>query len=230
MAAARKRIAWHNGSWADKGYGVWALKSRDGGLASPGRLLGWCGFAAPDLEGHDPEILYGLSRAFWGRGLAREAAETAIAWLFGHTQAPGLSALIFGRLNPGSLKVTGKLGMTLRGTMPFKDFMADEALALEVLDYEIWRLGEGPCDDPAALVFQAPYKAGQVVGAGFAEPAAAEAALCDAARSRGGLANAGPADRGRRVRAAFREGMAESHVDWYHLTRDAWAARFGKEP
>ncbi len=184
---------------------------------------------APEAEGHDPEFLYGLARAFWGQGLASEAAEAAIAWLFWHTQAPGLSALIFGRLNPGSLKVTEKLGMTLRGTMSFKDFMADEALALEVLDYEIWRLREGPCDDPGALVFQAPYKAGQVVGAGFAEPAAAEAALCDAARSRGGLANAGPADLGRRVRAAFREGMAESHVDWYHLTREAWTARHGKE-
>jgi hypothetical protein len=191
-------------------------------------LLGWCGFTAPETEGHDPEILYGLARAFWGRGLAREAAEVAMAWLFGHTGAAGLSALIFGRLNPGSLKVTEKLGMTLRGTMPFKDFMADEALAREVLDYEIWRLREGPCDDLEALVFQAPYKAGQVVGAGFAEPAAAEAALCDAARGRDGFAITDPADLTHRVRAAFGQGMAESHVDWYHLTREAWTARSGK--
>ncbi len=51
---------------------------------------------APEAEGHDPEFLYGLARAFWGQGLASEAA---VAWLFGHTQAPGLSALIFGRLS-----------------------------------------------------------------------------------------------------------------------------------
>ncbi len=54
---------------------------------------------APEAEGHDPEILYGLAREFWGQGLASEAAEAAITWLFGHTQAPGLSALIFGRLS-----------------------------------------------------------------------------------------------------------------------------------
>ncbi len=99
MAAARKRIAWHNGSWADKGYGVWALKPRGGGFAPPGRLLGWCGFTAPEAEGHDPEIRYGLAHDFCGQGLAREAAEAAITWLFRHTQAPGLSALIFGRLS-----------------------------------------------------------------------------------------------------------------------------------
>jgi len=69
-----------------------------------GRLLGWCGFAAPEAEGHDPEILYGLARAFWGQGLASEAA---IAWLFWHTQAPGLSALIFGRLNARNDRCTG---------------------------------------------------------------------------------------------------------------------------
>ncbi len=51
---------------------------------------------APEAEGHDPEIRYGLAHDFCGQGLAREAA---ITWLFGHTQAPGLSALIFGRLS-----------------------------------------------------------------------------------------------------------------------------------
>lgn len=54
LASARHRIGWHNRSWDEHGYGVWAIKARSG------ELLGWCGFAVPDIGG-DPEILYGLA-------------------------------------------------------------------------------------------------------------------------------------------------------------------------
>ena len=146
-ACARHRIAWHNGAWDTRGYGVWALRAKDLPAKQAERLIGWCGFTEPDV-GEDPEILYGLARDCWGRGLASEAAAASIDWLFAHTKAGDVSALIMARLNPGSLKVTERLGFTRRGTMSFADFLPDPVLAEDVLDYEIWRLGIGETLDP----------------------------------------------------------------------------------
>jgi RimJ/RimL family protein N-acetyltransferase len=212
-ASAKHRIGWHNGSWGERGYGVWAVRQRTDGV-----LIGWCGFTAPDI-GEDPEILYGLAPHCWGKGLAQEMVRAAIDWLFASTPHQGVSAVIFGRLNPVSAAIAGKLGMTKRGTMAMKDFLPDLALARDVLEYEIWRLGHGRTRDAEALLFQAPYKGGQIASLGLADLAAVEQLFCDAARGRAEFASF---ERGRteqRVRDAFRQGVSEPWLDWYHLER-----------
>ena len=215
-ASAKHRIGWHNASWSERGYGVWAVRSDDA-------LIGWCGFAAPDI-GEDPEILYGLTPQCWGRGLAQEMVRAAIDWLFAETASAGVSAVIFGRLNPVSAAIAGKLGMTKRGTMAMKDFLPDMALARDVLEYEIWRLGHGSTRDADALLFQAPYKGGQIASLGIADPVAVEQLFCDAARDRSEFASFDRAQTERRVRDAFRQGVAEPFLDWYHLERNDWRA------
>ena len=221
LASAQFRIAWHNKAWHEHGYGVWAIRARNDEVAPKGALLGWCGFAEPDI-GEDPEILYGLAPAYWGHGLAQEAVRAAIGWLFTQTPCSGVSAIIFGRLNPISIAIAQKLGMTRRGTMSMEEFLPDLALARDVLDYEIWRLAEGRCLDSEALLFQAPYKGGQIATLGLAEPGSIEQEFLDAARARGDYATIGPLELDRRVRDAFRLGMGEPHLDWYHLPRSAW--------
>jgi RimJ/RimL family protein N-acetyltransferase len=213
-ASAAARIKWHNRSWQAHGYGVWAVKDGD-------QLAGWCGFAPPDI-GEDPEILYGLAPSYWGRGLAQEAARAAIDWLLAETRHGGVSAVVFGRLNPISVAIVCKLGMTRRGTMSIPDFLPDRDLAADVLDYEIWRLASGRSRDLEALVFEAPFKGGQIATLNIREPASVEQAFRDAARSRDDFAAMGRADLDRRVHEAFRQGMAEPHLDWYHLDRKDW--------
>ena len=221
LASARARIARHNAVWDSHGYGVWALRARDGGRG----IIGWCGFVEPYVPSEGPEILYGLARDCWGQGLGSEAARAAIDWLFGETRYPDVSALIFGRLNPGSVGIAEKLGMTPRGSFPFAKFLPEKALAQAVLDYEIWRLREGDCLEPETLLFQAPYKAGQIVGTGVQEPDAIERALQDAALARQGFAGEAPVSLRGRVAEAFRQGLKETHVDWYSVTREAWHER-----
>ncbi len=221
LASAEQRIAWHNKTWPDHGYGVWAVKARDETIAPRGALLGWCGFAEPDI-GQDPEILYGLAPPYWGQGLTQEAARAAIDWLFAETPCSGVSAVIFGRLNPASVAIAQKFGMTLRGTMPMSDFMSHLALAKDVLDYEIWRLAEGRCLDAEALLLQAPYKGGQIASLGFAEPAGVEQAFCEAAQARGDYVAIERPELDQRIRDAFRQGMAAPDLDRYHLPRVAW--------
>lgn len=221
LASAAARISRHNKTWAEQGYGVWAVKARDDSAAPRGGLLGWCGFAEPDV-GADPEILYGYAPDAWGRGLAQEAARAAIDWLFAATSHGGVSAIIFRRLNPVSVAIAGKFGMKHRGTMSMADFLPDRVLAEDVLDYEIWRLGHGRTRDLDALLFQAPYKGGQIATLGLRDTAAVEQAFCDAGRQRHGYAGIERAELDRRVRQAFQQGMAEPNLDWYHIPRADW--------
>lgn len=215
-ASAKHRIAWHNGSWSERGYGVWAVRAH-----SDDALIGWCGFGAPDI-GDDPEILYGLAPQHWGKGLAQEMVRPSISWLFEETPHRGVSAVIFGRLNPVSAAIAGKLGMTKRGTMAMKNFLPDLALARDVLEYEIWRLGHGCTRDAEALLFQAPYKGGQIASLKLADLVAVEQLFCDAARGRADFASLDRAQIERRVRDAFRQGVSEPWLDWYHLERAGW--------
>ena len=221
LASAKKRIDWHNGSWADKGYGVWALRSKGPGGRPIPQVIGWCGFAPPDLPDHDPEVLYGLSRDHWGQGLATEAARAAIDWLFRNTDYGAVAAVILGRLNPASGRTAEKLGMTLEGTMSMEDFLSTPSLARDVLDYEIWRLRDGDCLDPEALLFQAPYKAGQIASLELTDPAEVKAALCEAARARSDFNSLSTEELEQRVRQAFEEGRSEARMDVYQLARSA---------
>ena len=220
-ASAAHRIGWHNAAWDERGHGVWAVQAGSGAAAPAGTLLGWCGFAAPDI-GDDPEILYGLAPHCWGRGLAQEAARAAIDWLFAETRHDGVSALVFSRINKASVAVMAKLGMAKRGTIAMPQFMRDLEFARDVLDYEIWRLGHGRTRDADALLFQAPYKGGQFASLKLADPAEVERSFRDAARGRPEYASIAREDLDRRVCDAFRQGLAEPYLDWYHLARKDW--------
>ena len=112
--------------------------------------------------------------------------------------------------------------MTRRGTMAFADFLPDQDLARDVLDYDIWRLREGACLDPESLLFQAPYKAGQIVTLGVADSDKTKTALCTAATARPDFASTDHEGVRRKVRAAFAQGQEETTMEWYHLTKAAW--------
>jgi RimJ/RimL family protein N-acetyltransferase len=74
------RLLRYAGSWALLGYGFWLVQDR-----ATGAFVGEVGFhelkrdTLPSFAG-TPEIGWGLSPAFQGRGLAREAVEAALAW------------------------------------------------------------------------------------------------------------------------------------------------------
>ncbi len=222
--AAAARITRYATNWDEHGYGVWGIREADDTAASLGGLLGWCGFAAPH-HGDDPEILYGLGPASWGRGLATEAASAAIDWLFSAHPAAGVTAMVFGRINPASAAVLARLGLEPNGRTAMPDFLPDRAFAGTVLDYEIWRLGHGATRDPEALLFQAPYRGGQFTSLGIRESVATEKAFQDAARARADCADVDRATLDRRVAEAFRRGLAEPYLDCYRLDREGWRRR-----
>lgn len=224
LAAAKRRIGWYNDTWQQPGYGVWALRARDPELAPAERLLGWCGFIPPDDDAPDPEILYAIDRDFRGRGIAAEAAATAIDWLFRETEHTGVTAVIFSRLNPGSVAVVSKLGLSRRGRMDFSLFLSSSSLADEVAEYEIWRLAEGPADNLDTLVEQCAFRAGQLATVTSIESDQIMRSLSASLMMRG-ADEIDPAELARLqavLERAFEAGSAEAYMDCYHVSRERW--------
>jgi RimJ/RimL family protein N-acetyltransferase len=105
----REQIALSERDFREWGYGEFVLSLVDW----PGALIGFCGLRR--IHGsEDVELLYGLYRDFWGRGLATEAARAVLR--FGFEQV-GLEDIFAGADtdNLASLRVMERLGMAYDG-------------------------------------------------------------------------------------------------------------------
>jgi RimJ/RimL family protein N-acetyltransferase len=106
-AALLDRIVRH---WDEHGFGLWAVQPRP---AEDGACIGFAGLAIPSFL---PDVLpavevgWRLGRAWWGRGLATEAARASVRFGF---ETLGLQSVV-SIIDPGnepSLRVAEKLGM-----------------------------------------------------------------------------------------------------------------------
>ena len=90
------------------GFGVWAVEEKSGGT-----LIGHAGLEyIPGAQ--EVEIAYTLMKAYWGRGLATEAAHASVAYGFEALNLPEIYALAFPK-NAASQNVMRKLGMRYEG-------------------------------------------------------------------------------------------------------------------
>lgn len=135
----------------EKGWGFWALETRD-----EGRFIGFTGLHA--LETKFPfspcvEAGWRLARAYWGKGLATEAATAALD--FGFRRLDLREIVAFTALgNTRSQAVMGRLGMIRSEEFEHPDLPEGSPLRPHVL-YRItgnsWMEREGPgaAQDPA---------------------------------------------------------------------------------
>jgi RimJ/RimL family protein N-acetyltransferase len=95
--------------WDEHGFGLWAVQPRDAGAG----CIGFAGLAIPSfLPAVLPAVEVGwrLAPAWWGRGLATEAAQASVRYGF---DTLGLETIV-SIIDPGnaaSLRVAEKLGM-----------------------------------------------------------------------------------------------------------------------
>jgi RimJ/RimL family protein N-acetyltransferase len=104
--------------WDERGFGLWVLEEKEGGA-----FVGFAGLAHQEdwVRGeHKTEVGWRLDRAFWGRGLATEAARASVAYGF---ETLGLERIIsiIQPENRGSRRVAEKAGLTLRGETLWRD-------------------------------------------------------------------------------------------------------------
>jgi ribosomal-protein-alanine N-acetyltransferase len=94
--------------WTEHGFGVWAVVDR-----ATGALIGQCGLKyLPDRP--EVEILYALEQAYWGRGVATEAAAAALRYGFESARLERIVAVAFPE-NRASHRVMEKIGLTYEG-------------------------------------------------------------------------------------------------------------------
>ncbi|MCA1635064.1 MAG: GNAT family N-acetyltransferase [Acidobacteria bacterium] len=87
-----------------RGFGYWAMD-----LKEEARMVGYCGlrFLAPTQE---VELLYGIERAHWSRGLTTEAARASLRFGFDEMKFERIMA-VTDPANLGSRRVMEKCGM-----------------------------------------------------------------------------------------------------------------------
>lgn len=97
--------------WDRHGFGLWALRTRDGEFA------GRAGIRHAAIDGvPEFELLYTFKREFWGRGLASEIAAALVGIAWSRLGAPSLVALVVAG-NGASCRVLEKSGFARERSM-----------------------------------------------------------------------------------------------------------------
>ena len=111
------------GHWQLRGYGMWALESKE-----TGELVGRAGFLdPPGWPGF--EVGWVLGRDHWGKGYAREAAQAALTHAFDHLRKKRVISLIRAG-NERSIRVAEAIGERLAGEV---ELLGSKALVYEAL-------------------------------------------------------------------------------------------------
>lgn len=93
--------------WREHGYGAWAVIHQ-----ASKEFIGQCGLNR--LNDGAVEVFYAFATAYWGQGLATEAARAAVRYGFEVVGLPQIIALAYPQ-NAASRHVIEKLGMTFHG-------------------------------------------------------------------------------------------------------------------
>lgn len=116
-ATARVRLTAFCQSYADRGFGKWAVEERESG-----DIVGYCGFGVEEFDGCvEPELGFRFLPAFWGVGFATEAALGCSRYAFSLLKFPRY----FGFANPAnvaSVRVLEKIGMSRLGDRKFHGY------------------------------------------------------------------------------------------------------------
>jgi ribosomal-protein-alanine N-acetyltransferase len=102
LERAVRTVRYFNRHWNERGYGIWAVTDR-----RDGQLIGQCGLNYLTENG-EVEVDYALARAYWGQGIATEAAQAALDFGFGRgepdTGSSGMGGSVT-RPGPDILKI-----------------------------------------------------------------------------------------------------------------------------
>jgi len=113
-----RRAAWRMltssvGVWLLTGGGWWAVEER-----ATGALVGTVGAFFRETAPDQVELGWTVVRAFWGRGIASEAATAAARYAFETQRAPSVHAYIDPK-NVASVRVAERIGMHYEGEADF---------------------------------------------------------------------------------------------------------------
>ncbi len=103
IAESREWLEGSTREFAARGFGLWGVHE-----GADGTLLGFCG--CREWPTGEPELMYGLLKPWWGRGLATEAATAVLDHVFETLGHPVVMAAT-DPPNVASVRVMERLGM-----------------------------------------------------------------------------------------------------------------------
>lgn len=107
------------GQWSVDDYGSWTVRLADGGTYLGNvSILDHRRLVEPPMT--DPELGWGLSPAFHGKGFAREALEAALAWTDAHLPAVRTVCMISPE-NLASSRLAARVGYSPYASTTYKD-------------------------------------------------------------------------------------------------------------
>jgi ribosomal-protein-alanine N-acetyltransferase len=109
---AWRQLAMFAGHWALRGFGMWAVETREG------EFVGRIGLHFPH-GWPDRELGWAIARAHWGRGYAFEAAAAARDHAFRDLQWPSLVSYILPE-NSRSIRLAERLGARRTGAVDLR--------------------------------------------------------------------------------------------------------------
>ena len=109
-----RAVATMMGHWQIKGFGPYAMED-----LNTGKVIGPVGMWYP-LEWPEPEIKWGLARAYWGQGYAKEAADAVRIMAIEHVPEYDMISLI-SKGNINSIKLAESIGAVFEKTIAFRD-------------------------------------------------------------------------------------------------------------
>lgn len=86
-----------------RGYGIWAIVQQD-----LSKMIGYCGLRYLN-ELNEVELLYGLAKTYWGRGIITQAAKASISYGFDVANINKIIAMVLPD-NDASKRVIEKVG------------------------------------------------------------------------------------------------------------------------
>lgn len=105
----KEELEWFlDGHPAQPELGLWATIYKE-----TGAFIGRCGLLPWTIEQRsEVEVAYLLDKAYWGQGLATEAAQAIVAYAFERLNLSRLICMMYPE-NQASVKIAQKIGMTL---------------------------------------------------------------------------------------------------------------------
>ena len=103
-ASVNKSLASFINHWEMREYGIWAIEEN---ISS--NMVGYCGLRYLD-ELDEIEVLYGLARSYWGRGIASQATKASILYGFDVINLNKIIAMVLPE-NKASKRVIEKAGL-----------------------------------------------------------------------------------------------------------------------
>lgn len=116
-------------NYASKGFGMYGVIDKE-----TGTFIGYCGLVF-STDVNDNELIYALSKAYWGRGLATEIAKCLVEFGFSNLHMDRIYASIDPE-NTASEKILSKLGFV-------EVFRKNDEYGLETIYYELKRKEPG---------------------------------------------------------------------------------------